>query len=85
MILRCDGCVYKVLKHRSSGDNNYILECKDLDTTESKGLHCQMRGLLEAANRAFQEMKSPKDVFFLDLDHGGGEGEVKVMFFLFGI
>lgn len=44
-----------------------------------------MRGLLEAANRAFQEMKSPKDVFFLDLDHGGGEGEVKVMFFLFGI
>jgi len=29
-----------------------------------------MLGLIEAANRAFQEMKSPKDVFFLDFDKG---------------
>ena len=71
MILRCGGCFYKVLKLRSSGDNNYIFECKDLDTKESKVLQCQMRGLIEAANRAFQEMNSPQDVFFLDLDNKG--------------
>ena len=35
-----------------------------------------MLGLIEAANCAFQEMKSPKDVFFLDLDN---KGEWKVV------
>ena len=36
MILRCGGCFYKVLKLRSSGDNSYTFECKDLDTKQSK-------------------------------------------------
>ena len=56
----------KVLKLRSTRENNYTFECKDLDTKESKVLQCQMLGLLEAANRAFQEMKNAKDVLFLD-------------------
>ena len=56
----------KVLKLRSTRENNYTFECKDLDTKESKVLQRQMLGLLEAANRAFQEMKNAKDVLFLD-------------------
>ena len=51
MILRCGGCFYKVLKLRSSGDNNYIFECKDLDTKESKILQYRMSSLLEALDR----------------------------------
>jgi hypothetical protein len=66
IILRCAGRFYKVIKLRSRGDNNYIFECKDLDTKESKVLQCQMLGLIEAADRAFQEMKNAKDVLFLD-------------------
>ena len=66
MILRYSGRFYKVIKVRSRGDNNYLFECKDLHTKESKVLQCQMRGLIEAANRAFQEIKTAKDVLFLD-------------------
>jgi hypothetical protein len=35
MILRCGGCFYKVLKLRSSGDNNHLFECKDLNTKKA--------------------------------------------------
>ena len=35
-----------------------------------------MSGLLEAIDHAFKVMKSPKDVFFLDLDN---KGEWKVV------
>jgi len=71
MILRCGGRFYKVLKLRSTGDNNYIFECKDLDTKEEKTLEYKLSGLLEAADQAFKVMKSPKDIFFLDLDNEG--------------
>ena len=71
MILRCGGRFYKVLKIRSSGDNYYTFECKDLDTRENKALQFNMSGLLEAADQAFKVMKSPKDIFLLDLDRDG--------------
>ena len=71
MILRSGGRFYKVLKLKSTGENNYVFECKDLDTKENKVFQYQMLGLIEAADRAFQEMKSPKDIFFLDLDNMG--------------
>jgi len=63
--------LYKVLKLRSKGDNSYTFECKDLDTKESREFQFEMTGLLEAADRAFSIMKSPKDIFFLDLDDNG--------------
>lgn len=69
--LRCGGRFYKVLKLRSQGDNSHIFECKDLDTRKSREFQFRMTGLLEAAGRAFSIMKSPKDVFFLDLDDNG--------------
>ena len=71
MILRCEGRFYKVLKLRSKGDSSYAFECKDLDTKESKEFQLSITGLLEAADRAFSIMKSPKDIFFLDLDNEG--------------
>ena len=71
IILRCGGRFYKVLKLRSTGDNNYTFECKDVDTREEKTLEFKMSGLLEAADQAFKVMKSPKDIFFLDLDNNG--------------
>ena len=71
MILCCDGRFYKVLKIRSHGDNNYIFESKDLDTKEDTILKFNMSGLLEGADQAFKAMKSPKDIFFLDLDNHG--------------
>lgn len=71
MILRCGGRFCKVLKLTSKGDNSYTFECKDLDTKESREFEFRMAGLLEAADRAFSIMKSPKDIFFLDLDNNG--------------
>jgi len=71
MILRFNGRFHKILKTRSRGDNNYAFECKDLDNKEDKTLQFNLSGFLEAADRAFQAMKSPKDIFFLDLDRNG--------------
>ena len=71
MILRCDGRFYKVLKLKSSGENSYTFECKDLDSKESKVFQYKMLGLLEALDRAVAVMKGPKDIFFLDLDRNG--------------
>ena len=62
---------YKVLKIRSRGDNTYTFESKDIDTKQSKTLKFGLSGFLEAADRAFSTMKSPKDIFFLDLDNNG--------------
>ena len=71
MILRYNGRFYKVINVRSRGDNNYIFESKDLDTKEDTILKFNMSGLLEATDQAFKAMKSPKDIFFLDLDNHG--------------
>jgi hypothetical protein len=71
MILRCNGRFYKVLKLRSKEDCSYTFECKDLDAKESREFQFRMSGLLEAAGQAFAVMKSPKDIFFLDLDNQG--------------
>jgi hypothetical protein len=76
MILRSGGHLYKVLKLKSRGQNSYEFECKDLETRESRVFNYKMLGLLEAVNRAFEVMKCPKDIFFLDMDR---EGEWKIV------
>ena len=71
MILRSGGDFYKVLKLRRQGENSYVFECKDLEMRKSRVFNFKMRGLLEVLNEAFKVMKSPKDIFFLDLDNKG--------------
>ena len=71
MILRCGGRFCKVLKLKSSGENSYTFECKDIDTKENKLLQFKMLGLLEVLDRAVKLMKGPKNIFFLDLDRNG--------------
>lgn len=71
MILRYSRRFYKVIKVRSIGDNSYTFECKDLDTVQSRTLKFSLSGFLEAADKAFSVMKSPKDIFFLDMDREG--------------
>lgn len=71
MILRCGGRFYKVLKLKSIGNNDYTFECKDLETKTDKILQFKMTGLLEAVDQAFKALKSPKDIFFVDLDNDG--------------
>jgi len=71
MILRYSGRFYKVINVRSRGDNSYTFECKDIDTKQSRTLKFSLSGFLEAADRAFLVMKSPKDIFFLDMDNNG--------------
>lgn len=71
MILRSSGRFCKVLKLRSKGDNSCTFECKDLDTKQDKILQFAMSGLLEATDQAFKAMKSPKNIFFLDMDDSG--------------
>ena len=61
----------QVLKTRSRGGNNYRSEAKDLDTKQEKNLGFNISGLLEATDHAFKAMKSPKDIFSLDLDNNG--------------
>ena len=69
MILRSGGRFYKVLKLRSSEDNN-TFECED-STQKDQTLQFNMSGILEAADQVLKVMKSPKDIFFLDLDRNG--------------
>jgi hypothetical protein len=71
MILRCGGRFYKVLKVRTAEENSYTFECRGLDSKESKVFKYRLSGLLEALDRAFSIMKSPKDIFLLDLDRNG--------------
>ena len=71
MILRYSGRFYKVIKVKSCGDNNWTFECKDIDSKQSKTLKFSLSGFLEAADQAFSVMKSPKDIFFLDVDNEG--------------
>ena len=71
MILRCGGRFYKVLKVRTAEENSYTFECRDLESKQSKVFKYKLVGLLDALDRAFSIMKSPKDIFLLDLDSGG--------------
>ena len=50
MILHSGGRFFKVLKLKSSGDNNYVFECKDLKTKESRKFQFRISGLLEATD-----------------------------------
>ena len=68
MILRSRGRFYKVLKLKSQGENSYLFECNDLEPRKSKVFNFKMMGLLEAVGQALKMMKSPKDIFLLDLD-----------------
>ena len=71
LFLHCGDRFYKVLKMRSKGDNIYAFKCEDLETEESREFQFRMLGLLEPADRAFSIMKSPRDIFFIDLDNNG--------------
>jgi hypothetical protein len=71
MILRCGGLFYKILKVRSLGDNSYAFECIDIDSKKNEIFQYRLYGFLEAVDRAFAIMKSPKDIFLLDLDQNG--------------
>lgn len=75
MILRYSGRFYKVIKVRSSGDNNWTFECKDLDTKKNRTLTLDLSGFLEALDKALPAMKNPKDMFFLDF-HNQGQWKV---------
>ena len=56
---------------KSTGENSYVFECKDLDSKESRVFQYKLSGLLEALDRALSIMKGLKDIFFLDLDRNG--------------
>jgi hypothetical protein len=72
MILRYRSCFLKVIKVRSSGDNDWTFECRDLNTNkQDQTLRLNQSGFLEALDKALPAMKNPKDVFFLDLDNNG--------------
>ena len=71
VILRCGGRFYKVLKVRIAEENSYMIECRDLESKQSKVFKYKLVGLMDALDRAFSIMKSPKDIFLLDLDNNG--------------
>ncbi len=70
MILRHCGNFLKVFHIHSFGNETYRFECQDLATKEEKMFQFILSGLLEAADYAFKVMRSSKDVFFLDIEHG---------------
>lgn len=67
MILLSGERFYKILKLRSTGDNNYLFECKDLDTKESKVLQYRMSGLREALDQAIKRAKQLGSFDYLSL------------------
>lgn len=71
MILRYSGRFYKVIEVRSHGGSSYTFDCRDLSDKQIRTLSFSLSGFLEAADQAFKVMKSPKDIFFLDLDNNG--------------
>jgi hypothetical protein len=71
MILRSGGCFFKVLKMSKGEKNVYMFACKDLRTRDDKVFQVKLSGFLEVVEHAFETMKSPKDIFFLDLDRDG--------------
>jgi hypothetical protein len=73
MILRYGGRLYKVLEVRTAEENSYTFECRDLESKQSQVFKYKLvgyksAGLLDALDRAFSNVKSPKDILFLDLD-----------------
>jgi hypothetical protein len=76
VILRYGGRLYKVLEVRTAEKNYYTLECRNLESKQSRVFKYKLvgyesAGLLDALDRAFSTMKSPKDILFLDLDGNG--------------
>lgn len=71
MFLHYKRHLFKVIKVRSRGDNNWTFECNELDRKKSHTLTLNLSGFLEAMDKALPAMKSPKDIFFLDLDNNG--------------
>jgi hypothetical protein len=71
MILHYKGQFLKVITARSSGDNDWTLQCRDLDIKQDQTLTLNLSGFLEALEKALPAMKNPKDIFFLDLDNKG--------------
>ena len=70
MIIKKEGCFFKVIKARRTGDK-YVFECVDLDSRQSHVLTYQMLGMLEAFDAAAKRMKDPKDILLVDLDNQG--------------
>ena len=71
MILRHNGVFYKVLRIIGTGDNSYTFECIDLERKRAKTLKFHMTGILEAYEQARKHTKTPRDIFFLDIDRNG--------------
>ncbi len=56
---------------RTRGDGNFTFERADLQTKKREILKLKLSGYLEAMEKALPAMKSPKDIFYLDLDNKG--------------
>ncbi len=71
MILHYKGQFLKIITARSSGGNDWTLQCRDLDNKQDQTLTLNLTGFLETLDQALPHMKNPEDILFIDLDNKG--------------
>jgi hypothetical protein len=68
MILKTKGHYLKVITVTPIGANQYIFDCRDLESRQSEVLTVGLLGLHEALDKAAPFMKHPKDILLMSLD-----------------
>ena len=68
MILKTKGRYLKVITVRPVGGNQYVFDCKELESGRSEVLTVGLLGLHEALDKAAPFMKDPKDILLMSLD-----------------
>ena len=68
MILKTKGHYLKVITVTPVGGNQYIFDCRDLESRHRTVFTVGLLGLHEALDKAAPFMKDPKDILLMSLD-----------------
>jgi hypothetical protein len=68
MILKTKGRYLKVITITPVGGNQYIFDCRELESRHRTVLTVGLLGLHEALDKAAPFMKDPKDILVMSLD-----------------
>ena len=78
MILKFGGLCLKVITITPSERNQYVFDCKELESRHPMILTVSLSGLHDALDKAAPFMKDPKDILFMSLDEED-QGQWKVI------
>jgi hypothetical protein len=67
-ILKTKGRYLKVIRVTPLGGNQYLFDCRELESGRSEVLAVGLLGLHEALHKAAPFMKNPQDILLMSLD-----------------